>query len=446
MIGNVDMTSKHMGWRVGIGLCLMAGLETAWGGQSYGCLIEPERTAEIGSQVVGIVESFAVERGAFVSKGQALAVLQAQTERAAVSLAKVKRDADAEVRAAESALDFARAGQTRAEDLFNRNFISAHARDQARTDAEVAVQKLAQAREHRRIADGELEFAQAQLAQRIIRSPFSGVVTERYLSPGERVEEKPLMKLAQIDPLKVQVVAPVALYGRIEVGRTAVITPEVPDGKPVEARVTDVDRVLDPASNTFRVVLRLPNPHLALPAGLRCNADFGAATTAGAGGLTAPRPVLPTPAPSAPGAVKSGGTPAITSPGLMRASLSSRPEAAAQPASPEAAALAALDDWLASWSRRDVDGYLARYAADFRPAGGRSRADWEAERRLRIGRAAQIEVRAEAPQVEVLGPGQVRVLYRQHYRSDVYAAVDAKRVTLVQQAGRWLIRREESGR
>ncbi|HMV63911.1 MAG TPA: hypothetical protein PKE01_11285, partial [Rhodocyclaceae bacterium] len=191
------MTSKRKGWRYGVGLCLMAGVETALGGQSFGCLIEPERTAEIGSQVVGIVESFAVERGAFVSKGQPLAVLQAQTERAAVSLAKVKRDADAEVRAAESALDFARAGQTRADDLFNRNFISAHARDQARTDAEVAAQKLAQAREHRRIADGELEYAQAQLAQRIIRSPFSGVVTERYLSPGERVEEKPLMKVAQ---------------------------------------------------------------------------------------------------------------------------------------------------------------------------------------------------------------------------------------------------------
>ncbi|HNH16092.1 efflux RND transporter periplasmic adaptor subunit [Zoogloea sp.] len=440
------MTSKRKGWRYGVGLCLMAGVETALGGQSFGCLIEPERTAEIGSQVVGIVESFAVERGAFVSKGQPLAVLQAQTERAAVSLAKVKRDADAEVRAAESALDFARAGQTRADDLFNRNFISAHARDQARTDAEVAAQKLAQAREHRRIADGELEYAQAQLAQRIIRSPFSGVVTERYLSPGERVEEKPLMKLAQIDPLKVQVVAPVAMYGRIEVGRSVQITPEMPEGKPVEARVTDVDRVLDPASNTFRVVLRLPNPRMELPAGLRCNADFGATGAAAGGGMTAPRPVLPAPAPAAGAALRSGGTPAYDAPALIHASIAQRPAVAAPSPSLQAAALAALDDWLSAWSRRDVEQYLARYASDFRPAGGRSRAGWEAERRQRIGQAAHIEVRAEAPQVEVLGPEQVRVVFRQHYRSDAYAGVDAKRLTLVLQGGRWLIQREESGR
>ncbi|HNO87056.1 MAG TPA: hypothetical protein PKI69_02200 [Rhodocyclaceae bacterium] len=93
-----------------------------------------------------------------------------------------------------------------------------------------------------------------------------------------------------------------------------------------------------------------------------------------------------------------------------------------------------------------MEQYLARYASDFRPAGGRSRAGWEAERRQRIGQAVHIEVRAEAPQVEVLGPEQVRVVFRQHYRSDAYAGVDAKRLTLVLQGGRWLIQREESGR
>ena len=44
----------------------------------------------------------------------------------------------------------------------------------------------------------------------------------------------------------------------------------------VTATVRHVDRVLDAASNSFRVRLTLPNPHYRLPAGLRCKADLPA--------------------------------------------------------------------------------------------------------------------------------------------------------------------------
>ena len=43
---------------------------------------------------------------------------------------------------------------------------------------------------------------------------------------------------------------------------------------PVTARVTRVDKVLDAASNTFRVRLALPNPGHKLPAGSRCKIDL----------------------------------------------------------------------------------------------------------------------------------------------------------------------------
>ncbi|HVE52441.1 MAG TPA: hypothetical protein VNB23_03535, partial [Ramlibacter sp.] len=41
------------------------------------------------------------------------------------------------------------------------------------------------------------------------------------------------------------------------------------------ATVTLVDRLIDGASNTFRVRMELPNGDHALPAGLRCKADLG---------------------------------------------------------------------------------------------------------------------------------------------------------------------------
>ena len=40
------------------------------------------------------------------------------------------------------------------------------------------------------------------------------------------------------------------------------------------ANVIVVDRVIDAASNSFRVRLELPNPDNALPPGLRCKVEF----------------------------------------------------------------------------------------------------------------------------------------------------------------------------
>jgi multidrug efflux pump subunit AcrA (membrane-fusion protein) len=121
----------------------------------------------------------------------------------------------------------------------------------------------------------EHELAQAQLGLRTIRSPIGGVVVERYLSPGERVEERPLYRIAMVNPLRVEVVLPSSFYGAIRAGMPVAVTPEFPGAAPRTARVTVVDQVLDGASNTFRIRLELPNPDLALPAGLRCKADLG---------------------------------------------------------------------------------------------------------------------------------------------------------------------------
>jgi len=246
-----------------------------WAASPMGCLIEPERVADIGSQVVGVIETIDVERGDVVKKGQVVATLRADVERASVIVANSRAEAQAELQAAAANVTFNQQRLTRAEDLFAKKFISQQALDQARTETELAEQKLAQAREQRHVLSRERELAAAQLSQRTLRSPIDGVVAERYLSPGERVEEKPLVRVAKVNPLRVQVVVPTAFFGKIHPGGTAQVMPELPDAQPVVARVTTVDKVIDAASNTFRVQLELPNPDLALPAGLRCKADFG---------------------------------------------------------------------------------------------------------------------------------------------------------------------------
>jgi len=80
--------------------------------------------------------------------------------------------------------------------------------------------------------------------------------------------------LAQIDPLRVEVVVPISQFGRIQRGQAAMVYPEAAIGGEFESTVTIVDPVLDAASGTFRVRLTLPNPDYQLTSGLKCSVRF----------------------------------------------------------------------------------------------------------------------------------------------------------------------------
>ena len=247
---------------------------TAAAPSPLGCLIEPYRSSEIGSPVVGVIETILVERGDAVVKGQPLATLRADVERVSVAVAQSRAEAIGELQAARANAELARQKLARAQDLAQKQFISGQALEQARAEALVADNRLAQAQEQRSIYAREHALAQAQLNLRTIRSPSSGIVADRYLSVGERVEEKPMFRVAVVDPLRVEVVLPVALYSQVKKGMAMSILPEFPGAKPRRAQVVLVDSLVEGASNTFRVRLELPNPDHSLPAGLRCKAEL----------------------------------------------------------------------------------------------------------------------------------------------------------------------------
>ena len=241
---------------------------------ALGCLIEASAVAEVGTPVIGIIDSVLVERGDIVKRGQVLAMHENRVERAAVTLAEQKVANNAELRAAKSQINFAHKKAQRTAALTELNFVSPQALDQAQTESTMARMRLAQAVEQQELAVKELEMARAQLAQRTIVSPLSGVIVDRLISPGERVENRPIFKIAQIDPLRVEVVLPAALFGHIKQGGTARVLPDLPGSSVREARVAIVDRVIDAGSNTFRARLTLPNPNAQLPSGLRCRVTF----------------------------------------------------------------------------------------------------------------------------------------------------------------------------
>jgi RND family efflux transporter MFP subunit len=276
-------------------LSVIAAASMGWWGCSHaellGCLIEPDRVADVGSQSTGVIEKLSVERGDAVASGQVVARLIAGVEKASVSVAEVKARAEAETLQAQAAYELARRKLERTRDLVKRDFVSDQALDQAEAEARVAQQRVEQAREAQRVAQREFMLSNAQLAQREVRSPFAGIVIERYRTEGERIEREPVIRVARLDPLRIEAIVPAAQFGTVKTGQQANIKTDLPDFPVLSAQVTLVDKVVDPASNSFRVRLSVPNPGNRIPSGLRCRIAFGNEGAAPAtSGSAAPAP------------------------------------------------------------------------------------------------------------------------------------------------------------
>jgi len=257
-------------------LAACAVVTTAMAGE-YDCLIEAHQTVEIRSPVEATIKTIHVVRGDLVRKGDLLVTMESGAEKAALELAKARATQEGEMRSAQARVDLNKNKYSRAEDLYTKNFVSSTARDEAEAEYKLSLEQLRQAKEARYLAELEVKRNTELLAMRTIKSPFTGVILDKLVSPGEFASNNtkdPILKMAEIDPLNVEVVLPVSLYGKIRVGSKGEVVPEKPISGKYFATVKIVDKVVDAASGTFGVRLRMPNPSGKIPAGIKCRVKF----------------------------------------------------------------------------------------------------------------------------------------------------------------------------
>ncbi|MDH5708507.1 MAG: efflux RND transporter periplasmic adaptor subunit [Hylemonella sp.] len=257
-----------------------AGMPLAQGwANPYDCLIEPNQTVELRSPVEGVIQSVLVRRGDRVRAGQVLVNLESAVEQSSVDLARYRSQVVGRLDSARNRLDYASKKYQRLAELNRKNFVSEQVSDEAAAEQRLSESAYQEAKEELEVARLEYRLAMQVLSRRALRSPFDGVVVDRFLNPGDLAESgagrKPILKLAQVKPLRVEVVLPIEAYGKVKRLSKAQITPEALGGR-YAATVTIVDSVFDSASGTFGVRLELPNTGASLPAGVHCKADFPA--------------------------------------------------------------------------------------------------------------------------------------------------------------------------
>ncbi|MFK5925836.1 MAG: tetratricopeptide repeat protein [Desulfuromusa sp.] len=103
-----------------------------------------------------------------------------------------------------------------------------------------------------------------------------------------------------------------------------------------------------------------------------------------------------------------------------------------------------LRRWAQAWSNQDVDAYLTFYGEKFIPPAGRSRADWEAQRRTRIMAPKEILVTLDGFQLTSQENDRLRVEVIQLYKSNLFADRFKKVFDLQQNGNSWEILRERS--
>lgn len=265
--------------RAWIGLCAGAAVLPACGATAgYACLIEPFQRIELRSGVEGRIDAIHVDRGAEVRKGQVLVELDTAAERAALEGARYRAVMEGQIKSADSRLSAAREKLRRRDELVQEKFIATQDRDDSAMEAQVAEANLIEARDSRRLASIEERRLSELVEQRRLRSPFNGLVTDRLQHVGEIAQAgdaaRPILKLAQTNPLRVEVVLPVAMYGKVKAGAWADVETEPPLTGRYQAKVAIVDRVVDSASGTFGVRLELANPKGEIPAGVKCRIMF----------------------------------------------------------------------------------------------------------------------------------------------------------------------------
>lgn len=245
---------------------------------SYDCLIEPAQTVELGTPVSGLLERVTVKRGDKVARNEVLATLESHAEQTAADLARYKSQLNGPTELAQSKIEFSQRKFDRRHEMSEAKLMAKQESDDAESELKQAQAELTEAKENREVARLDYLHEASQLNLRTIRSPFDGVVVDQMMWPGEIVEpgasKHGVLKVAQLNPLRVRVVMPLRAFGTPRSGMTATVVSELDSSTTYTATISSIDRIVDAASGTFVVFMDLPNPKLDLPAGVKCKATL----------------------------------------------------------------------------------------------------------------------------------------------------------------------------
>ena len=230
-------------------------------------IVRPKRLADLPALIGGIIREVRVAEGQTVHEGELLIALDDDVPRARLKARTVEAELTGALRQARIQLRHAEqqlAGITEAVANGAGAEFELTAAEARRDQAQAAVQ---QQQDILSAAAAEKEVAQAQLDQYRIVAPFDGVVIEIRQSSGATDGSHPLITVASLEVLEVELQVPISRFGELKPGDIVSVRASKPVDRLLDARVMSVSPMIDSASCSYRCLLQLSNSDRSLPSG-----------------------------------------------------------------------------------------------------------------------------------------------------------------------------------
>ena len=274
------MNTHYMPLVLGLVLTLVASLSLASDNinvtTGFDCIITPSQSVELGSPVAGQLSQVLVDRSSRVTTGQTVASIESRLEEATLNIANFRAGIESELGYRMAAYKIDQRAEERIFSLVQTDIATQQDKDRASRDVKMAAWRVLQAEENIRVSRLEKIRAEIALERRNIVSPIDGVVVKRYHSAGENIDSQPILRIVKLDPLHVEAILPMQLFGKLKPGMS---TKVISDNNPtveLEAIVDVVDPMGDAGSGTFGARLVLANPEGAIAAGVKCRVQIEA--------------------------------------------------------------------------------------------------------------------------------------------------------------------------
>lgn len=201
-------------------------------------VLETDQNAVITAQSMGKIESIRVKEGQQVSKGQVLALINADVLK--------KQIAELENR-----MELAQTVYERQEKLWKQNIGS-------------EIQYL-QAKNDRDAFKKSLQLLNEQYELTVVKAPFSGKIDEILPKEGETVSMgSPIFRLINLSEVYIKADVAENNLNSIHIGDTVFVTFPSYNQRKVQSVVSRIGDFINPNNRTFKIRVNVPNPDLSL--------------------------------------------------------------------------------------------------------------------------------------------------------------------------------------
>ena len=222
--------------------------------------------AVVKAKVAGELAEVLVKEGDAVKAGQLLARIDEAEYRARLN------ERAATLEASRAQAKFAEQSRRKYQELLAKKFISETAYENYQTNANVTEGQV-------RAAEAQLVLARKSLDDTQVRAPIAGSISERALQRGDKASvDTRLFTIVDLAKLELEAPVPAAEVPHLAVGQAVRFTVEGFGSKEFAGSIVRINPATQPGTRSILIYVEIPNPELALKAGMFAKGSLVLAT------------------------------------------------------------------------------------------------------------------------------------------------------------------------